>query len=200
MPSDNFLWFPKPATGGLLTGASPQPAGETSDGFFGKKTPCALEIQSFSFGIEQAETTGSAASGAGAGKAKFNEFVVKKLVDQASCALFQACAAGAHFPQVYLAIRKAGGSPLIYLEYIFSMVYVTSVSWDGGSGDEAPTEEDHFKYGALGVQYQRQGTDGQAMGGPSTAAWSVVMNAPSMITKAGDTAPAFDPPGSSLPS
>jgi len=198
MPSDNFLWFPAAASGGLLTGASPQPVGETTDAYFSTKK--ALEIQSFNFSVEQSQTIGSASSGAGAGKAKFNEFTVKKVVDAASAPLYQACAAGAHFPQIYLAVRKAGGAPLIYLEYIFSMVFVTGITWDGGSGDEAPSEEIKFIYGALGIQYQRQGPDGKQQGPPAQAKWSIVTNNATLdVPGNGGPAPNFDDPGSSLP-
>ncbi len=76
MAADNFLWFPAAASGGLLTGKASQPEGETTDNWFSQKK--ALEVLSFSFGVSQAETTGSASTGAGAGKAKFDEFSIEK--------------------------------------------------------------------------------------------------------------------------
>ena len=85
MVGDNFLWFPAPATGGLLVGKATQPEGETTDDWFSKKN--ALEVLSFSFGVSQAETTGSGTTGASAGKAKFEEFSIEKFVDQSSCPL-----------------------------------------------------------------------------------------------------------------
>src|SRR5262249_38479854 len=129
MAADNFLWFPEPAKGGLLIGKSSQPEGETSDSFFSKKK--ALEIKSFSFGVSQAETTGSGTTGAGAGKAKFEEFSVEKGVDLASVPLYNACTAGAHFGSVMLVIRKAGGTNLLYIQYIFRIVFVTGITWSG---------------------------------------------------------------------
>ncbi|HEX4771849.1 MAG TPA: type VI secretion system tube protein Hcp [Bryobacteraceae bacterium] len=194
MAADNFLWFPAKATGGLIsTNNANQPLGESTDAFFSKKH--AIEISEFSFGITQAETSGSATSGAGAGKAKFDEFTIKKVVDKSSPALYQACAAGAHFPSVYLGMRKAGGAQLLYLEYIFVMVFITGITWSGGSGEELPTEEVKFKFGAMGMQYQAQDNSGQAAGAPQFANWSVVANsatltAPPSLT----TAPTFDKP------
>jgi type VI secretion system secreted protein Hcp len=85
-------------------------------------TKGAMECLSISFGVAQAETTGSGAGGASAGKAKFEEFSVEKFVDLASVPIYNACAAGAHFPSVCLAIRKAGGSNLLYLQYVFRQV------------------------------------------------------------------------------
>src|SRR5580692_460624 len=108
MAADNFIWFPSPATGGNLSGKSTQPEGETTDKFFSTKK--ALECLSVSFGITQAETTGSGGTGSGGGKVKFDEISIEKFVDLSSVPLYQACCAGAHFPAVMLANRKAGGS------------------------------------------------------------------------------------------
>lgn len=177
MPSDNFLWFPAAATGGLLTGKASQPEGETTDSWFSQKK--ALEVLSFTFGVGQAETTGSGSTGASAGKAKFEEFSIEKFVDLASVPLYNACTAGAHFPSVMLVIRKAGGSNLLYVQYIFRQVFVTNVSWNGGGGDEAPKEAIKFKFGAMGIQYIQQkadGTEGTKMQGM----WNATSNKPSL--------------------
>jgi type VI secretion system secreted protein Hcp len=188
MAADNFLWFPAPATGGLLVGKATQPEGETSDNWFSKKK--ALEVLSFSFGVTQAETSGSAASGAGAGKAKFEEFSVEKAVDLASVPLYNACTAGAHFPSVMLAIRKAGGSNLLYLQYIFRMVFVTGINWSGGGGEEAPKETIKFKFGAMGIQYIQQ-TAGGGEGTKIQGLWSTTSNKPSLDVPGLSAPPTF---------
>ena len=180
MAADNFLWFPAEAKGGLLTGKAKKPEGESTDDFFGKSPYNALELKSFSFSVEQSETTGSAGGGASAGKAKFGEFEVTKGVDKASAALYTACCAGAHFPTVYLAARKAGGSNLVYLQYCFRQVFVTKIDWSGGGGEEAPEEKVTFKYGAMGIQYIRQKPDGTG-DTPEQGMWSVVTNKPTMV-------------------
>jgi type VI secretion system secreted protein Hcp len=188
MAADNFLWFPAAASGGLLTGKSSQPEGETTDTWFSKKK--ALEVLSFTFGVSQAETTGSASTGAGAGKAKFDEFSVEKAVDLSSVPLYNACTAGAHFPSVMLAIRKAGGSNLLYVQYIFRMVFVTGINWSGGGGEEAPRETIKFKFGAMGIQYIQQkadGTEGTKMNG----LWSTATNKPSLDVPGLPAAPSF---------
>src|SRR4051794_39194383 len=100
MACDNFLFFNGPAksvTGDLKV------IGETQD----VDHKNSLEIKEFSFGVENPTTIGSMSGGAGAGKAKFNEFNVKKAVDAASPLLFAACGQGCHFPEVTLSIRKA---------------------------------------------------------------------------------------------
>ena len=65
MAADNFLWFPTAAKGGLLSDKARQPEGESTDEIFGPKGKKALELKSFKFGVEQAETTGSGTGGAG---------------------------------------------------------------------------------------------------------------------------------------
>jgi type VI secretion system secreted protein Hcp len=185
MAADNFLWFPSAATGGLLVGKATQPEGETTDDWFSKKN--ALEVLSFSFGVTQAETTGSGTTGASAGKAKFEEFSIEKYVDQSSCPLYNACTAGAHFPAVMLVIRKAGGTNLLYLQFIFAQVFVTNIAWSGGSGEENPKETIKFKFGAMGIQYIQQlptGLEGKKMQG----AWSTTTNNAS-LTVTGLSAP-----------
>lgn len=174
MPADNFLYFPSAAVGGLLSDKALKPQGESTDEWFSKKN--ALEILSFSFGVTQADTAGSGSTGAGTGRAKFDEFQVEKAVDLASVPLYNACAAGAHYPDVLLLIRKPGGSNLLYLQFIFRMVFVTNISWSGGSGDEAPKETIKFKFGAMGIQYQQQDATGAPKGSPLPGYWSTVTN------------------------
>ena len=188
MAADNFLWFPAAATGGLLSEAATKPQGESADNWFSKKG--AMECLSVSFGVSQAETSGSGSTGASAGKAKFEEFAIEKFVDLASVPLYNACTAGAHFPSVMLAIRKAGGSNLLYLQYIFRMVFVTGITWSGGSGEEAPKETVKFKFGAMGIQYARQLATG-AGGTPIQALWSTTTNKPSLEVTGLSAAPQF---------
>jgi type VI secretion system secreted protein Hcp len=194
MACDNFLWFPIAAQGGMATGAgntAAQPVGETQDDWMSKLKPvAALEIKSFNFGVTQAHTTGSAAGGASAGKAAFNEFTVSKYVDLASVPIFTACTVGAHFPWVMLAIRKAGGIHLLYLQYVFGQVFVTGIDWSGGGGDEPMTENIKFRFGAMGIQYQRQSATG-LVGGPQQSMWSVVTNSPTLSVPDLPTAPKF---------
>jgi type VI secretion system secreted protein Hcp len=175
MAADNFLWFPTPASGGLLIGKATQPEGESTDDWFSKKK--AVELASFGFGVAQSDTSGSGTSGASAGKAKFEEFTIEKDVDQASAPLFQACTAGAHYPSIVLIIRKPGGGNLLYVQFIFRQVFVTGVNWSGAGGEENPKESIKFKFGAMGIQYVQQLSTGQE-GKKMLGWWSAVTNQP----------------------
>ncbi|MCA1686703.1 MAG: type VI secretion system tube protein Hcp [Planctomycetia bacterium] len=182
MACDNFLIFgpytkgstPAPDKVNTITGPL-EVVGETQD----KDFKNALEIKEFSFGVENPTTIGSMSAGAGAGRAKFNEFTVKKGVDIASPPLFLAAGLGCHFPTVSLVVRKAGGVKVPYLVYTFKMVFVTKVEWSGGGGEEAPDEDVTFVYGAMEIQYTQQDSTG-AEKGTSKCQWSQVVNQSSL--------------------
>lgn len=193
MACDNFLWFPSPAAGGMVTGAgntASRPQGETQDDWMSKMQ--ALEINSFNFGVTQKSTVGSASGGSSGGKANFNEFTIEKYVDLASVPVFTACTVGAHFPWVFLAVRKAGGVHLIYLQYVFGQVFVKSIEWDGGSGDDPFRETIKFTFGAMGIQYIRQEATGQAAN-TQQSLWSTVTNDATLVVPGLPTAPKFIP-------
>ena len=147
MAVDGFIWF-KSATPGST------PEGETKDEVFSKEK--AFEIKDFSFGIENPTTIGSASGGAGAGKVKFNEFTIKRRTDKASPVLFRNCCVGAHYQEVNIAIRKAGGDPVTagkeFLRFKFDTVFTTKIDWSG-LGDEGPEESITFVYGKLGIKF-----------------------------------------------
>ena len=123
---------------------------------------CMFEIKSFSFGVENPTTIGSATGGAGAGKIKFNEFTIKKTSDSASPFFFLNAATGAHYKTVTIQMRKAGGDPQSagkpFLIYKFGTVFTTKIDWSG-PGDEGPEESITFVYGQFVVQYQPQKPD-----------------------------------------
>jgi type VI secretion system Hcp family effector len=191
MACDNFLWFPAAATGGLLAGKSTQPQGESTDNWMGMASSYkAMEILNFSFSVSQAQTSGSATGGASAGKVKFDEFNIEKYVDSASVPLYNACTGGAHFPSVMLAIRKSGGSNLLYLQYCFRMVFVTSINWSGGGGEENPKEQIKFMFGAMGIQYVRQKPDGTG-DSPVQGMWNATANNPTLTVAGLPGPPSF---------
>jgi type VI secretion system secreted protein Hcp len=161
-------------------GTSPAISGETQDPDF----KGAFEITEFSFGAENTLNIGSATGGAGAGKATFKEFTVKKTTDSASGQLLQLLGSGAHYKIVKLFIRKSGGaaggtgkvkSGAPYLVFAFGMVALKSLEWSGSSGDDVPTETVVFEYGEMKVGYYKQAVSGVlSLGGQG--AWSKMTN------------------------
>src|SRR5579863_668976 len=114
MLSDNFMWFPQES--------GTQIVGETNDNYFNKKG--AFELSHFKFDIHGDEATEEKGA-TNAGKAKFGTMVVDKVVDTASVPLYKACCRATIFPSIMLAVRKAGGSSLIFLQYIFRYNQIT---------------------------------------------------------------------------
>jgi type VI secretion system secreted protein Hcp len=153
--------------------------GESQDASFGKE---AVEIEDSSFSVENPTTIGIATGRAGAGKAKFNAFTIKKVVDKASPIFFQNCVSGSHFKTATLSIRKAGGGAGTgalkpYLTYEFSTVFITKITHEleGEEGSEIPYETIEFVYGALLIKYSVQDLKGQL--GPATQGnWSQIKN------------------------
>jgi type VI secretion system secreted protein Hcp len=150
MIGDNFMWFPE------KNGYKVE--GETTDAFFATKK--AFEVYNFRFTMDNKDSVDSDGSKSAAGKAKFQEFEVEKTVDTASVPLYKACSLGTLIPTIMLAIRKSGGSDLIYLQYIFRYAKVTGITWSGGSREESAMEKMTFSFKAMGVQYISQRPDG----------------------------------------
>lgn len=165
MSCDNYMWIPD--DGPVVI------AGETTDSFFIKKK--AFEIISYSFSMDNAEPTegSGGVSGSSAGKAKFQQFEIDKIVDSASAILYKVCSLGTMIPTVMLAARKASGrnpGGLIYLQYLFRYCHVTGVTWSGTVEGHAQ-EKVKFAFKAMGMQYIAQNTDGSA-GGRQAWSWN----------------------------
>jgi len=162
---DAFLVF---TTGGN----NPPLKGETQDKQF--KSKAAVAVTSYSFGIHNTTTIGSASGGAGAGKAQFSEFKIEKVVDSVSPYLLHYVGGGLKIPLMDLYVRKAGSTSLGYLRYRFKLAFVTDVEWTGGAGDESVRESVTFAFGALQIMYSLSGATGAK--DTLTGAWSRVKN------------------------
>jgi len=170
MAVDAFIYFISHET-------DTQVWGETTDDYFSKKG--GFEIKDFSFGVEHPSTLGSATGGGASGKTKFNEFTIKKTVDEASCLFFKNCCAGVHYKHAVVCIRKAGaeakktGDP--FLCYEFGMVFTTKIEWSG-PGEEGPEESITFFYGKFGLKYIQQNEKGKMMMVPMVFGWDQLKN------------------------
>ena len=157
MAFDAFVKFEK------SEGSSEDIKGESQDTAFPGANGW-FSIKEFSFGIENTINISTASGGAGAGKADFKEFTIKKQTDNASAILAATCGKGGHYKLVYLRLRKsgaaAGGSGAVYLDFQFKTVAVKSVEWTGSSGDDVPEETIVFEYGALQISYIPQTNTG----------------------------------------
>lgn len=139
MAIDAFLDFTK---------SKPAIKGESTD----DQLKDTMHISDFSFGIAQ-KGTATTGTGLGAGKAEFEDFEFTKSTDLASSMLLKHCAAGTHFNEVFLRVRKAGGTQQEFLTYKFVNVLISSFST---SGDEESVDKVKFNYQAVLMTYKPQ--------------------------------------------
>jgi len=175
MAFDSFLMFTAQGGG---SGSAVNIVGESQDSIY---KGC-FEIKEFTFGAENTLNITSATGGAGAGKATFKEFKVKKQTDTATPYLLQTLGLGGHYDVVQLFIRKSGAaaatglSGQAYIVFPFGMVAVKSLEWAGAEGDDVPTEDVVFEFGELVVSYYPQLPTGMLDAKPRTGSWSKLTN------------------------
>jgi type VI secretion system secreted protein Hcp len=134
-----------------------------------------IEIQSFSFGSQQAGGMAYGAGG-GAGKVQMQDFHFTMKVNKASPKLFLAHADGEHIKKAVLTCRKAGKEQQEYLKWTFSDVLVSSFQ-TGGSEDSdlVPVDQVSLNFSKVEVEYKEQKADG-TLGGSIKTGWDLKQN------------------------
>ena len=167
MAFDAVLSFNFPSLTGL------HPKGESK--YFTDGIPLTDE---WSFSLENKLNITQHTGGAGAGKAQFEAFAIKKQVDKASPDLLIACGSGAHFQGVTLRIMKSGGnanSPKenVYIVWTFNQLAVEKIEWS--FADPAPEENVTLKFGSCSIAYGIQSSTGLITPG-GTGSWNQIAN------------------------
>ena len=170
MSFDAYLLFTQASKSGI------HPKGESK-----LKTNAITLGDEWSFSLENKLNITSHTAGAGAGKAEFEAFTIKKQVDTASADLFVACGSGAHFDNVQLVLLKSTGDKgagtqaqsNVFLTWTFSMLAVERIEWS--YGDPAPDESIVFRFGACKIAYKKQDKTGQ-LADAGESAWSKIAN------------------------
>jgi type VI secretion system secreted protein Hcp len=158
----------------LKLGDGKKAAGESTD----TKHKGEIEVKSFSIGASNPSTIGSATSGAGGGKVNFAPLNVIKPVDKSSAVLLQMCAAGDHFPNATLTVRKAGKDALEYMIYTFTEVFVDSIaSYVDDTKSEVAQESLSLSYASVHLKYVPQKADGTG-DSPVEGGWDATTNQP----------------------
>jgi type VI secretion system secreted protein Hcp len=137
-----------------------------------------IQIKSFSWGVENVTTIGSATGGAGAGKAKFDQLKVEKVVDSTTPQLLQRIGQGQHFAGVEIIARKSGvgaAAAANPMRYYFSLAFPVSDEQRGDEGDDVPSETLTFAYGGVAQKVFRQAPGGTT-GSPLFGSWNQVTN------------------------
>jgi type VI secretion system secreted protein Hcp len=117
-----------------------------------------IEILSFSWGVTN---SGSAApgSGAGSGKATFQDLVVVHNIDKASPDLMRACATGTHLTEATITHRKAGKGQQEFLVVKMNDVIITGVTHGGATG-QPYSETVSLAFAKVDLEYKPQKPDG----------------------------------------
>jgi type VI protein secretion system component Hcp len=121
----------------------------TSGGLNGCSTAAGsntVAVISWSFGVQNPVSTNVQA---GAGKAKFNDFVVAKAFDECSPALFEYSAKGIHLRTATLTQVDKNGHPLMTI--ILSNPIITQYLLTDGSSNAGPVESIAFSYDAIQI-------------------------------------------------
>lgn len=117
-----------------------------------------IEILSFSWGVIN---SGSAAtgSGAGSGKATFQDLVVVHNIDKASPDLMRACATGTHLKEATITHRKSGKGQQEFLVVKMNDVIITGVTHGGATG-QPYSETVSLAFAKVDLEYKPQKPDG----------------------------------------
>ena len=118
-----------------------------------------VEILSWSWGVANAGTI-RAGSGAGQGKAAFNDLNFTHYLDKASPVLMKACATGQHIKEATITVRKAGKGQQEFLIIKMNDVIVTSVSPSGAGDESAMAEHVALRFAKVALEYKPQKADG----------------------------------------
>lgn len=138
-----------------------------------------IEVLSWSWGMTNPTTIGSATGGAGAGKASFQDLHFVQHTQSSSPLILKACATGQHLKQVDMAFIKGESqpSPTEYLKIKLEDVLVSSYQAGGaeGSDNDVPSESVSLNFAKMTFDYFPQNSDGTA-GAPIEFAFDVRQN------------------------
>ncbi|MFO0875767.1 MAG: type VI secretion system tube protein Hcp [Gemmataceae bacterium] len=133
-----------------------------------------IDVQSWSWGMSN---SGSAHTGGGQGAGKVNvqDLSFSHYIDKSTPDLMLACCTGKHIPKAVLTVRKAGGSPLDYLQITMEDLIVTGLTTGGSTGDDRLTETVNLNFAKVKVQYKEQTPTG-AVGDKPQMGWDIRSN------------------------
>ncbi|WP_426140675.1 Hcp family type VI secretion system effector [Pseudomonas sp. DWP3-1-2] len=138
-----------------------------------------IELEDFELSANQtASATATSSGGATSGRAYMRDMLVRKLVDNATPKLHEACCSGKHFNKVSLHVFRAGDSKVKYLEIQLEEVIISSFSLlgNGGTANAFPSELLTLNYGRIKMVYSKQIRSTGQMSGQITGGWDAISN------------------------
>ena len=121
-----------------------------------------IEVLSWSFGVTNPSTIGSATGGAGAGKASFQDVHFVQNSQSSSPKLLQALARGEVHKSVLITFVKGESNPVEYLKIKLEDVLVSSFQAGAaeGSNNETPSESVSLNFAKIEWDYFPPNGDG----------------------------------------
>jgi type VI secretion system secreted protein Hcp len=134
-----------------------------------------IDVLSWNWGMSN---SGSAQQGGGQGSGKVHvqELNITKYIDKSTPDLMLACCSGKHFDKATLTVRKAGETPLEYLQIPLEELIITNVTTGGRVDEDRLTENVALNFARVKVQYKEQ-TDKGGVGDKPEMGWDVAKNA-----------------------
>jgi type VI secretion system secreted protein Hcp len=121
-----------------------------------------IQILSFSWGVSNSGS-GAFGSGSGSGKASVSDISLQKYVDKSTPNLWKYCFLGKTVGDAIITVRKAGGdSPVEYLVYNLTEVFISSVQDSGSEGGGIAMESISLNFAKVEITYTIQSADGTA--------------------------------------
>jgi type VI secretion system secreted protein Hcp len=118
-----------------------------------------VEVLSWSWGVANAAPI-KGGSGAGTGKATFQDFNFTHHIDKASPILLKACATGQHIKEATITVRKAGKGQQEFLIIKMNDIIITGVTPSGAGDGAATAEHVALRFAKVDLEYKPQKADG----------------------------------------
>lgn len=127
-----------------------------------------IEILSFNHSVNQPISAASRTGGRTAGRAEFQDLVIKKVIDKATPELYLHCSNGKHIPKAELEFVMESGKKHTFMKYEIKDIIVSSVTPTGdNTGDDVrPHENVAMSYGSISWEYtpiDEKGSPGAAL-------------------------------------
>jgi type VI secretion system secreted protein Hcp len=133
-----------------------------------------IQVMSFSHNVSMPMNFDTSNSERTLGRPSFSEFSLQKLTDQATPALYAACAAGTKLGDATISIgRNEGGKFMLQMKYVMTNAMIANISTSGGGSDMMDSISINFS--GITSQYTQQNPD-STLAGTAPFGWNLSTN------------------------
>lgn len=135
-----------------------------------------IQLMSFTHSVSMQMNSDTANTERTLGRPMFSEFSATKMTDQATPALYAACAAGTKLGDATISIgRNEGGKFMLQMKYVLTNAMIANISTGGGGSDMLDSLSINFS--AMTSQYTQQNPD-STLAGTAPFGWDLSTNTP----------------------